>query len=46
VVLRDRTLKGLRARMTAFENTLAETRSAMRALAAAETLNTEGYVDG
>jgi hypothetical protein len=41
VVLRDRTLGGLRARMVAFENTLAETRSAMRALAAAEALGDE-----
>ena len=40
VVLRDRTVAGLRARMTEFENALVETNSPSRALAAAEALET------
>lgn len=39
-VLRDVTVAGLRARMVVYENTLIETRSAGRALAAAEQLET------
>jgi len=40
VVLRDRTVNGLRARMTEFGRVLAETRKAGAALAAAERLET------
>lgn len=40
VVLRDRTLSGLRARMAEFSRVLAETRETGAALAAAERLET------